>query len=351
MKEIKKNSRGITLIALVITIIVLLILAGVSIAMLTGENGILTKASDASRETEIASVKEQARLDISNWVAEELEKGRDVAISDWEDIKNILDTANPDTENRYYVDVTEEGIETPNGYLVPIEDLYTTGTSGEGTTSKTIEDLVAGDRVYYDTGNTSIGNEGIIECIVLYDKSYNEEKGTNYGIQIISKDIVDTITIGKSDSTSSLPSMEEYNNYLSTLYEKVQEYLNETYVSSVRSVGSKPDDPDWDTDEKNGSLKIGDNNYKTDYDQMDILQILKSNNEYWLASRYVSHSGGLDYFNMRYINDNWTLDSTGIWLTNESFTTSMGIRPVFTLKSEIKVTNGDGDTTPYTLAP
>ena len=39
------NNKGITLIALVITIIVLLILAGVSIAMLTGDNGLLTKAS------------------------------------------------------------------------------------------------------------------------------------------------------------------------------------------------------------------------------------------------------------------------------------------------------------------
>ena len=38
-----KNFSGITLIALVITIIVLLILAGVSIAMLTGNNGILTR--------------------------------------------------------------------------------------------------------------------------------------------------------------------------------------------------------------------------------------------------------------------------------------------------------------------
>ena len=45
LKELKKSSKGITLIALVITIIVLLILAGVSIAMLTGDNGILTQAT------------------------------------------------------------------------------------------------------------------------------------------------------------------------------------------------------------------------------------------------------------------------------------------------------------------
>ena len=44
MEKLKNNRQGITLIALVITIIVLLILAGVSIAMLTGDNGIITQA-------------------------------------------------------------------------------------------------------------------------------------------------------------------------------------------------------------------------------------------------------------------------------------------------------------------
>ncbi len=58
----KKSEKGITLIALVITIIVLLILAGVSIAMLTGNNGILTQAQRAKEETEQAGKNEQADL-------------------------------------------------------------------------------------------------------------------------------------------------------------------------------------------------------------------------------------------------------------------------------------------------
>ena len=62
LKEIKKSSKGITLIALVITIIVLLILAGVSIAMLTGDNGILTQASKAKDENIKGQEKEQIRL-------------------------------------------------------------------------------------------------------------------------------------------------------------------------------------------------------------------------------------------------------------------------------------------------
>ena len=63
--EKTKKERGITLIALVIIIIVLLILAGVSIATLTGENGILTRASQASEQTKQANAKEQVQLAVA----------------------------------------------------------------------------------------------------------------------------------------------------------------------------------------------------------------------------------------------------------------------------------------------
>ena len=64
-KETRKN-RGITLIALVITIIVLLILAGVSLAMLTGNNGILTQAGKAKEKTAAAKTEELVRLSVSD---------------------------------------------------------------------------------------------------------------------------------------------------------------------------------------------------------------------------------------------------------------------------------------------
>ena len=60
----EKNNKGITLIALVITIIVLLILATVSIATLTGENGVLTKANNAQKEADIAETKEQIKIEL-----------------------------------------------------------------------------------------------------------------------------------------------------------------------------------------------------------------------------------------------------------------------------------------------
>ena len=62
MNKMKKNTRGITLIALVITIIVLLILAGITIAALSGDNGILTRAKEAKEKTELAQRDEEKTL-------------------------------------------------------------------------------------------------------------------------------------------------------------------------------------------------------------------------------------------------------------------------------------------------
>ena len=62
LKETLKRNKGITLIALVVTIIVLLILAGISIVMLTGQNGILNRAAEAKEKTEVAQEEENEKL-------------------------------------------------------------------------------------------------------------------------------------------------------------------------------------------------------------------------------------------------------------------------------------------------
>ena len=70
--NLKKSQNGITLIALVVTIIVLLILAGISINMLTGQNGILNRASEAKIAQGISQVEEIARLRLQAAYAENL---------------------------------------------------------------------------------------------------------------------------------------------------------------------------------------------------------------------------------------------------------------------------------------
>ena len=101
----KETQKGITLIALVITIIVLLILAGVSIAMLTGQNGILTQAQNSKTITENKSAEEKVKLAVmsartrSETAALELDKLK-------EEIANQGGTA---TNNEFPLSVTIDG--------------------------------------------------------------------------------------------------------------------------------------------------------------------------------------------------------------------------------------------------
>ena len=66
LKETLKRNKGITLIALVVTIIVLLILAGISINMLTGQNGILNRAAEAKEKTGVAQTEETVKLSVTD---------------------------------------------------------------------------------------------------------------------------------------------------------------------------------------------------------------------------------------------------------------------------------------------
>ena len=65
-----KNQKGITLVALVVTIIVLLILAAVSLSLVAGSDGLLSKASNSVDRTIIGSAKERVELKVAELVAD-----------------------------------------------------------------------------------------------------------------------------------------------------------------------------------------------------------------------------------------------------------------------------------------
>ena len=71
-KQFLKNKKGITLIALVVSVVVLLILAGISISILTGNNGILNKAADAKIMSELSKYKEELDLYKLSKIAENI---------------------------------------------------------------------------------------------------------------------------------------------------------------------------------------------------------------------------------------------------------------------------------------
>ena len=69
LKGLKKNVKGITLIALVVTVIVLLILAGIALNLTIGENGLFTRAQNAANTWQLAEANEQSAMnDLSSWM-------------------------------------------------------------------------------------------------------------------------------------------------------------------------------------------------------------------------------------------------------------------------------------------
>lgn len=136
MKKSKRMS-GITLIALVITIIVLLILAGVTIATLTGENGVLTKAESAKTETENASAEEKVKLAIMGARAD------DGQITVAELKTEVGYQGGTVTEDTFPVTVTMDGHD------------FTVDANGTVTTPKPLpEGLEIGSKVTYTPSGT-----------------------------------------------------------------------------------------------------------------------------------------------------------------------------------------------------
>ena len=103
---------GITLMALIVTIIVLLILAGISISMLAGDNGIIKKATEAAEVTETATIKEQIQLAVLDALTQGLGKITSTEVLD-NSLQNYVEkeyNLTGDPENGWTITVPEKEI-------------------------------------------------------------------------------------------------------------------------------------------------------------------------------------------------------------------------------------------------
>ena len=159
----KKENKGITLIALVVTIIVLLILAGISISMLTGENGILTRAQTAKTKTE------------------ESQKDENEKLQELEDVINEIDTVvlkqgekATKTQKNNYIDQYGNKATIPEGFKVsknPIEDDINEGL--------VIEDDKENEFVWIPVGKIK-DSEGATKTIELKKYVFNDAGDIDY---------------------------------------------------------------------------------------------------------------------------------------------------------------------------
>ncbi len=328
---------GITLVALVITIIILLILAAITINMTIGQRGILTRAQEAGRNYQESAKREDESL--SNFLKEA------------DDIINGI-----------------------NG-------------NGEGTTpstpeiSEVVKGLKAGDYIQYDTGVSTVGKNGVIVCRVLYPVD------SEYGLQIISnKNVGEDITLGGNTWEKGKTA---YNGAIEKLNSEAGKYVNTAYAYDGRCVGSIPtvqngifvnknklrdnegniqDEldtvtipeeftmPSWLTSRDTGCYNT-DTNYTIDEVALHSAGIWTTKENYWLASRWANINSSVVSVNLRVVVPGgsigfynfWSMHPAGYVYPNSY---NYGLRPCISLKSNIiKITGGDGlsEDTAYTI--
>ena len=175
-KQKNKKSNGITLIALVITIIVLLILAGVTIATLTGDNGILTKAQEASENTKRANAEEQVQLAVAASIGTDGKINRDTLNNELKKIENLTYKENPISDSNKITSLPDTV--NVDGYDVTINGNGTTSVGdndGDDDTETIVDGVTIPDGFYYVGGSKEEG-------IVISDDPNDENKGTSWEV-------------------------------------------------------------------------------------------------------------------------------------------------------------------------
>ena len=185
----KEAQKGITLIALVITIIVLLILAGVSIAMLTGQNGILTQAQNAKTTTENKSAEEKVKLAVMGARADD---GTLIVGKLRTELANYGGTVEGDTfpvtakvdGKSFTVDangnVTVSGSSTDPNPPAPTENGTLGTVKGSETTNTTVKDSL-GNQVVVPAGFKVVNKDAnVTDGIVVEDVSHSATAGSQF---------------------------------------------------------------------------------------------------------------------------------------------------------------------------
>ena len=177
MKQKLKNEKGITLVALVITIIVLLILAGVTLSMVMGDSGIFGKANNAKEQTQLSNAEEIIKLAVLENKVKSVSGDADALTN--EELKTEIEKK-----------LTEQGY-TVNGSTVTYYGDKTIDIESyldkEKTTTYTAYNV--GDQV-------TVGGE---KFYVIKASSESEEKVT-----LLAEKNIDTTTMVQSDSANKI---------------------------------------------------------------------------------------------------------------------------------------------------
>ena len=204
LKERVNGKNGITLIALVITIIVLLILAGVTIATLTGDNGILTKAQNAKEKNAQKTVEEQINLAVQ---ASRINEGLviDKDILEQELTNNGIEITKSENDelpwtvkkDGYVYTISENGeVKEKEGLVITAGDIeILKGATEEKKVRAQILSGETGTIKWESTGNITLSEAGENEVTVKVNSNANAGETATVTAKVEGKTYQDSINV------------------------------------------------------------------------------------------------------------------------------------------------------------
>ena len=381
MKKTLKKAKGITLVALVITIIILLILAGISISALTN-TGIFQRAKDAKQKSEDAALDQNTKLDeyeneIDKYIPKENSLAKAFKVGDYvaykpdELDKNALTTLKTNLEKYSGVsdNTTNSAIDREKDLKWRVLDVdETTGAVRLISAAPTSSTVTLG------------GNNGYNNAVKLLDDAcstlYNSKLATKVQNLKI-EDIQDKMKekdysklyseYGKppiQPGTKKYPSIlaqeknQKVNGKEGTLdLSKQDNYINQTNALNAKSLELKT--TVWgkvklNEDNEEEAEEWTENDFEGENKEMYYKLFIKNGEEnydtYWMSSRCVIATSGNAYFDVRIVRSGIV---GGIDLYNsfdEDINPSYALRPCITLNSNVQVTSGNGtESTPFEI--
>ncbi len=406
MKKTFKNSKGITLVALVITIIILLILAGISISALTN-TGIFQKAKDAKQKSENAALDQNTKLneyenEIDKYIPKANSLAKAVKVGDY-----VAYT--PDKLDKSALDKLKENLNTYSG----ARNLKTYSAIGRDNLSLRVIDgdektgavrLISATPTSNNTTNSAIGRDNLgwrvldvdektgavrlisatptDKTIVLYGydgynnavKLLDDVCSTLYNSKLATKvqnlkieDIQDKMKekdysklyseYGKTPiqpENKKYPSIlaqeknQKVNEYEGTLdLSKQDNYINQTDVLEANSLELKI--TLWGKIGETGPKVLTADDFEGD-DGKIYSDMFCKDYTYWMSSRCIYADSDRAGFIVRCVSSGGVFANILYYSSGREDSGGFAFRPVITLNSNVQVTSGNGtESTPFEI--
>ena len=385
MKKILKNTKGITLVALVITIIILLILAGISISALTN-TGIFQKAKDAKQKSNDATLDQNTKLDeyeneIDKYLPEQggeklVDKVNDGTIkvgnyisytpdeASTKDILQELSTYSGSEDENTTSTLTQE-IDKKTGLkwrVLDVKDGKVRLISDRPTTSKiTLSEAKGYNNAVYLLDKT---------CKTLYNNSKLASNVQNLKIEDIQDHLVydykqypnSNVDTGKYGGTKEYISY-LYRNYPNIFAKEKTGWVDETQGTEL-SLSEQTSPINETNTMANKKIKVTQtfwgktmsiNDFDGDSKEMYYKLFINNGSDYptyWMSSRCVNASSNPASagFCVRFVGSGDVGAHTLYGSDGSLATPDYAFRPCITLNSNVQVTSGDGsESTPFEI--